>query len=126
MKTFKEYISEAFSLAPVVDLTTNGTDVKIQEVKNQLNRNIDLTLRQNFQTVDEALSKLSKILAMYNLDIPRVEFGDLKQNSLKIPVGLKGIVWDEFAGKLEQLNPYYLKFSYVLNDGLYKCSAELE
>ena len=82
MKTFKEYISEAFSLAPVVDLTTNGTDVKIQEVKNQLNRNIDLTLRQNFQTVDEALSKLSKILAMYNLDIPRVEFGDLKQNSL--------------------------------------------
>ena len=126
MKTFKEYISEAFSLAPVVDLTTNGTDVKIQEVKNQLNRNIDLTLRQNFQTVDEALSKLSKILAMYNLDIPRVEFGDLKQNSLRIPVGLKGIVWDEFDGKMEQLNPYYLKFSYTLNDGLYKCSAELE
>ena len=60
------------------------------------------------------------------LDIPRVEFGDLKQNSLKIPVGLKGIVWDEFDGKLEQLNPYYLKFSYTLNDGLYKCSAELE
>lgn len=125
MKSFKQFINE-ISVFPVVDLETNGTDIKIPEVKNQLNRNIDLTLRQSFKTVDEAIVKLSKILAMYNLDIPRVHFSDLKSNTLQIPVGMKGIVWDEFDGKLEQIDPYILKFSYILNDGLYKCSAELE
>ena len=126
MKTFKQFINEAISLVPVVDLTTNGSDVKIPEVKNHLNKNIDLILRQQFYSLEEALSKLAKILASYNLDIPKVDFKDLKSGSLTIPVGAKGVVWDEFDGKMELINSYNLKFSYKLIDGLYKCSAELE
>lgn len=125
MKSFKQFINE-LSLVPVVDLETSGTDINIPEIKNQLNRNLDLVLRQQFKTVDEALAKLSKILAMYNLDIPRVEFKDLKQNSLTIPVGTKAIVWDELDGKMKESSPVNLQFSYKLIDGLYKCSAEIK
>lgn len=125
MKSFKQFINE-LSLVPVVDLETSGTDINIPEIKNQLNRNLDLVLRQQFKTVDEALAKLSKILAMYNLDIPRVDFKDLKQNSLTIPVGTKALVWDELDGKMKESSPVNLQFSYKLIDGLYKCSAEIK
>jgi hypothetical protein len=125
MKTFKEYITELYINAPIVDIETTGTDVAIPEIKNQLNRNIDLTLRQSFKTVEEALVKLSKILAMYSLDIPQVDINDTKNGTLNLTVGLHNTKWDEFDGKILNTNPYILKFSYNLVDGLYKCSAEL-
>lgn len=125
MKTFKQYISELYVNSPIVDIETSGTDIAIPETKNQLNRNIDLTLRQSFKTVDEALIKLSKILAMYSLDIPQADINDAKNGTLKLIIGYHNTKWDEFDGKISNTNPYILKFSYNLIDGLYKCSAKL-
>jgi hypothetical protein len=125
MKTFKEYFSESYINAPIVDIETSGTDVAIPEIKNQLNRNIDLILRQSFKTVDEALIKLSKILAMYSLDIPHADINDAKSGTVKLTVGHHNTKWDEFDGKIENTDPWILKFSYNLINGLYKCSAEL-
>jgi hypothetical protein len=125
MKSFKSFLSELAVLVPVVDIETTGTDVAIPEIKNQLNRNIDLTLRQSFVTIDQALVKLSKILAMYSLDIPKVDTDDNKSDTLNLIVGHHNLKWDEFDGKIENTTPYILKFSYKLIDGLYKCSAEL-
>lgn len=110
---------------PVVSITTTGTDVSIPEIKNELNKNIDLTLRQSFYSIEEALVKLSKILAMYSLDIPQVDCDDTKSATLNLIVGHHNVKWDEFEGKMVNANPYILKFSYNLIDGLYKCSAEL-
>lgn len=125
MKTFKEFCKESYINAPIVDIETTGTDVAIPEIKNQLNRNIDLTLRQSFKTVEEAVVKLSKILAMYSLDIPQVDINDTKQGTVKLTVDHHNTKWDEFDGRIENTNPWILKFSYNLVDGLYKCSAEL-
>lgn len=125
MKSFKQFVSESFSLVPVVDIETSGTDVSIPEIKNELNRNLALILRQSFKTVEEAITKVNKILSMYSLDIPFIDFDNIKQNSVELPVGHHNLRWDEFDGKLESSIPYILKFSFVLNDGLYKCSAEL-
>jgi hypothetical protein len=126
MKSFKQFINEIYSIAPVVDIETTGTDVSIPEIKNQLNKNIDLTLRQSFKSVEEALVKLSKILAMYSLDIPQVDSNDIKTGTVDLVVGHHNLNWDEFDGKIDNSNPYILKFSFKLIDGLYKCSAELK
>lgn len=124
MKTFKTFIRE-YSL-PVVNIETSGSDVNIPEVRNELNRNIDLILRQSFITVEQAISKLSKLLAMYNLDIPQVDSNDIKNDSIALTVGHHNIKWDELNGEIVDSDPYILKFSYKLIDGLYKCSAELK
>lgn len=127
MKSFKQFINEIHLLAPIVDIETTGTsDVSIPEIKNQLNRNIDLVLRQSYRTVEEALVKLSKILAMYSLDIPQVDSNDIKNGTVDLVVGHHNLKWDEFDGKVDNSNPFILKFSFELVDGLYKCSAELK
>lgn len=126
MKTYRKFINEIAIHVPVVDINTTGADVNIPEIKNELNRNIDLVLRPEFQTVEEALVKLSKILAMYNLDIPQVDSDDKKSDTLNLIVGHHNLKWDEFEGKIIESDPFILQFSYKLNDGLYKCSAELK
>ncbi len=125
MKNYTTFINEIAIHVPVVNIDTSGSDVSIPEVKNELNRNIDLVLRQEYQTVEEALDKLSKILAMYNLDIPQVDTNAKKSDTFTLVVGHHNTKWDEFDGKLVNSNPYTLRFSYSLHDGLYKCSAEL-
>jgi hypothetical protein len=126
MKTFRELVTEISINVPVINIDTSGTDVSIPEVKNELNRNIDLILKQEYQTVEEALAKLSKILAMYSLDIPQVDSDNKKSDSMNLVVGHHNLVWDEFEGKMVESNPFILNFSYTLSDGLYKCSAELQ
>ena len=106
MKSFKKFLNEMYVSSPIVDIETTGTDISIQEIKNQLNRNIDLTLRQSFLTVEHAISKLSKILAMYNLDIPQIDSNDIKSDSINLIVGHHNTKWDEFNGKIENTNPY--------------------
>ena len=128
MKSYKQFVTEMFSLVPVVDITTTGTDVSIPEIKNELNRNIDIVLRQSFITVEEALQKISKILSMYALHIPQVDSNDIKSDSITLVVGTHSIKWDELTGKVaeEDTFPFRLTFSFKLVDGLYKCSAELK
>lgn len=125
MKTFKEFVTEMFTMYPVVDIQTTGSDINIPEIKNELNKNIDIIFRQSFISVDAALEKLAKILAMYSLDIPRVDSNDKKFGSMVLPIGDKNIKYDEFDGQIEKTSPFNLKFSYKLIDGLYKCSAEI-
>ena len=127
MKSFKAFLNEKFLAAPVVDIETPATtDISIPEIKNQLNRNIDLIFNQSFVSIEQAISKLSKLLAMYNLDIPQVDSNDMKSDSIQLTVGHRNVKWDEFDGKINETNPYILKCSYKLIDGLYKCSAKIE
>ena len=127
MKTFKQFMVESFSLVPVVSIDTTGTDVSLPDVKNELNRNIDLIFRQSFVTVEEALQKLGKILSMYSLHIPQVDSNDIKSNSITLVVGTNGVKWDEFDGRIDDSEafPFRVKFSFKIIGGLYKCSAEL-
>lgn len=127
MKTFRKLVTEisAFNV-PVVSIDSTGTDVNIKEIKNELNKNIDLVLKSEFYTVEEAIQKISKILSMYSLDLPRVDLENEKSGSLSLNVGTKNFVFDEFDGEIENIKPFILQFKYKLNDGLYKCSAELK
>lgn len=123
MKSYKEFMAEIYSV-PVVDIETTGTDVSLPEIKSELNRNLSLIFRQQFQTLDSAVSKLRKLLAMYNLSLPQINSYETS-GTMKIVVGKHNIVWDEFKGELEDYTTGDLKFTYKLIDGLYKCSAEL-
>jgi hypothetical protein len=122
LKSFKEFFSEYVA---VVSIDTTGSDVSIPEIKNELNRNIDLILRQQFQTVEEAANKIRKILSMYNLDLPQIDCDDTAKGNLKMTVGYKHIVYDELKGELEELHPLIFSMSYKLINGLYKVSGEL-
>jgi hypothetical protein len=124
MLSFRKFLAEMHTNVPVVNIDTTGTDISIPEIKNQLNRNIDLELRQSFVTVEAALEKISKILAMYALDIPQVDSNDIKSGGVILTVGRYNIKWDEFTGKVDEI-PLKLQFKFKLDNGLYKCSAKL-
>jgi hypothetical protein len=122
LKSFKTFIAEQ---VPVVTIDTTGTDVTIPEIKNELNKNIDLILRQQYQSVEEAANKVRKILSMYNLDLPQIDCDDTKQGSLKMTVGYQHKVYDEIKGELQPVVPLIFAFNYQLINGLYKVSGEL-
>ena len=123
MLKFKEFLKEYH--VPVVNISTTGNDVDIQEIKNELNRNLDLILTGNFVTVEQALNKVRKLLSMYNLDLPQIDSDDKKEDTIKVSVGHQHLGYDEFTGKMDNFVPNTLQFSYKLIDGLYKCKAEL-
>lgn len=123
-KAFKSYLQEHQS--PVAYIDTSGTqDISIPEIRNELNRHISLLFRQSFVTVESAVQRLAKILALYSLNIPEIDSNDNKSDTLKLIVGHNNITWDEFSGEIKNTNPWILTFSYKLEDGLYKCSAEI-
>lgn len=123
MKSFKQFVKEKYT--PVVNITTTGFDVTIPEVKNEVNRNIDLIFNSSYVTVDEATNKLRKLLSMYNLDLPQLDTNDKKEDTIKLSVGHHHLGYDEFTGKIDNFVTTDLTFSYKLVDGLYKCKAEL-
>ena len=112
--------------APASVDTTGTQDINIPEIKNELNRHIDLIFRHQFVTVESAVQKLSKVLALYSLNVPLLDVDDMKSGSIDLVVGPNDIVYDERTGMLANSKPYILSFSYVLLDGLYKCSAEIK
>ena len=128
MKSFKQlksYLQEHQS--PVAYIDTSGSqDISIPEIRNELNRHMALIFRQSFVTVESAVQRLAKILAIYSLDIPQIDSNDKSSDTLKLIVGHNNTKWDEFDGKIKNTNPWILTFSYKLEDGLYKCSAEIE
>lgn len=124
---FKGYLNEHMSQYAPASVDTTGTqDINIPEIKNELNRHIDLILRHHFVTIESAVQKLSKVLALYSLNIPLLDVNDKKSGSVDLVVGHNDTVYDEIAGKLVNSNPFILSFSYMLEDGLYKCSAKIE
>ena len=123
-KQFKTYLQEHQS--PVAYIDTTGTqDVSIPEIRNELNRHIALIFRQSFVTVESAVQRLSKILALYSLDIPQIDSDNKTSDTLDLVVGHYNTTWDELSGEIKNSNPWILTFSYKLEDGLYKCSAEI-
>lgn len=123
-KLFKGYLGEHMS--PVANIDTSGTqDIAIPEIRNELNRHIALIFRQEFVTVDSAIQRLSKILALYSLYLPDIDTDDTKSGKFVVPIGNNDTRWDEMTGKLVASNPWNLKFSYAQIDGLYKCQAEV-
>lgn len=124
-KQFKSYLQEHQS--PVAYIDTTGTqDIAIPEIRNELNRHIDLIFRQSFVTIESAIQRLSKVLSLYSLNIPAIDSDDKGSDTLSLVVGHNDTKWDEFDGKIENPDPWILKFSYKLEDGLYKCSAKIE
>ena len=106
--------------------TTGTQDINIPEIKNELNRHIDLILRHHFVTIESAVQKLSKVLALYSLNIPILDVNDKKFGSVDLVVSHNDTKYDELTGRLINSSPFILSFSYVLEDGLYKCSAEIK
>lgn len=123
MKTYKKFISELYN-APVVNVSSTGYDTDIPEIKNELNRNLDLILSRQFVTVEEAIHTVRKLLSNYNLDLPQVDIDDVKEGSLKLDVNYNHTGMDEFDGEFKP-DRKQLIFSFKLIDGLYKCIAEL-
>jgi len=107
-------------------IDTSGTqDINIPEIKNELNRHLSLVLRQPFVTVEQAIHRITKLLALYSLNLPPVDSDDKPSGNLNLVVGNNETKWDEFDGKIKNTNPWILNFTYSLNDGLYDCSAKI-
>lgn len=124
MKSFKMFMQESVTAVDI--LPDAGLDIAIPEIKNELNRNIDLLFNQSYVTVDAAVSRLRKLLAMYTYDLPTIDTDDNVQGTIKLTIGHHHLGYDEFKGPIKGFDDVEMVFSYKLVDGLYKCSADVK
>lgn len=133
MKTFKllrAVINEHMHV-PVVSIDKQFVDVNDIETKNEINKNLALTVRRGFTSPAEAIVKISKILAMYGIQVPKIDTSEGSFDRKVVPV----YQYDYWTGETKDgtfLAPSefpkeqnFLVFTSMLMNGIFKCTAEV-
>lgn len=129
MITFKRLLSEIQAHSPIVPVEASKFDLKDEDTFNEINKNLDTTLSVGFSTVGEAFTKVRKILAMYRIELPQVDYVDNKAGTIKLPITQKDTsgenYFDVTGPAQEKAKDHMLFFSYKLSNGIYAVSAEI-
>jgi len=143
MKSFKEYLGEGCDVV-VVSIEKNNADFNMLATRMEINQNLALVLSPKFFNPYMGWIKVSKVLAMYGITLPRVIFKDLldgeeivvlQQFGEKTGVLPTDAPWNpgEIANvapphEPEEHNEYYLVFNYTLDweeGGFYNMTARV-
>jgi hypothetical protein len=129
MKTFKEFISEISYNVPVVSIDKNQVDLDDENTVNELNKNLSIALSKDFSNSGEGLNAAKKILTMYGIELPEIDFKNKKEGSVSIPVSQYKSSgenhFDVTAPFTEKNEKHKFTFNYSLKDGKYDVSAEV-
>lgn len=129
MKTFKEFISEISYNVPVVSIDKNQVDIDDENTVNELNKNLSIALSKDFSNSGEGLNAAKKILTMYGIELPEIDFKNKKEGSVSIPISqYKSSGESHFsvtAPFTEKNEKHKFTFNYSLKDGKYDVSAEV-
>jgi hypothetical protein len=129
MITIKKLLSEIQAHSPIVPVEASKFDLKNEETFEEINKNLDTTLSVGFSTVGEAFTKVRKVLAMYRIELPQVDYNDNKSGTIKIPITQKDTsgenYFDVTGPAQEKSKDHMLFFSYKLSNGIYAVSAEI-
>jgi len=129
MKTFREFISEISYNVPVVSIDKNQVDIDDENTVNELNKNLSIALSKDFSNSGEGLNAAKKILTMYGIELPEIDFKNKKEGSVSIPISqYKSSGESHFnvtAPFTEKNEKHKFTFNYSLKDGKYDVSAEV-
>lgn len=132
MKKFRELFVECgCGNAPVVSLSKVMVDLESPATRDEINRNLSAVLTEKFTSPQGAMLKIARVLSLYNIFIPKLDY-DNKENGEKIITITQ--FGDRWGRKVDGTitspgNPdtpkYFLYFSYRLDDGFYDAKASV-
>lgn len=130
MKTFKTLINE-LAIVPTVSLDKNQSDIDHVHARNEINKNLRVSMAQGYANPHAAFEKVRKILSGYGIEIPQTNFYDA-------PAGVKIVPISQFGAKSgaklsgeidppkgeENDEDYFLYFTFAFGEnGVYSAFA---
>ena len=132
MLKFGEFIAEGGYNITVVSIDKDKVDLSKEATRNEINRNIAAELSSHFMNPYGAWLKISRILDMYNIFLPKVIFNDELEGEEIIALNQFGGRWGaDLTGKVTSPGQpdhteYYLYYSYGIGEsGFYETYAEM-
>lgn len=130
MKNFKEFISELYNV-PLANIEKIEVDLDNDSTINELNKNLAISLSKDFSNIGDGLNAAKKILTMYGIELPQINFKDLSKGKgiVSIPIGQ----YKSSGANTFNINPpfgeknenHIFKFTYQLGNGVYDIHAEV-
>lgn len=128
MLSFREFIEE--HTIPVVYISKNQVDLAKESTRNELNRNLAASFASEISSPYVGWTKLDKILAMYHIIVPRINFEEGEDGEYVLAISqFGGKFGASMDGTITSPNEpdqadYFLYYSYALGGGgFYKATA---
>jgi hypothetical protein len=132
MLKFSEFVTEGGYHVPVVSISKDKVDLSKDSTRNEMNRNISAELSRSFTTPYGGWLKVSRVLEMYNVFLPKVIFEDDMEGEEIVALSQFGDKWGaELNGTITSPNhgdesEFYLYYSFGIGDsGFYECYASV-
>jgi hypothetical protein len=133
MKKFRELFVECgCGHAPVVSLSKVMVNLDVQDTRDEINRNISAELSQDFATPAGAWMKIGKVLSMYNIFLPRLDYDNSRSGEKIIALLQFGDRWGAKVDgtrtppHMPDAPAHYLYFIYGIDaSGFYKAFASV-
>jgi hypothetical protein len=130
MINFREFISEGGYNVPVVSLDKEKVNLSNESTRNEINRNLAAVLSSGSTNPYGSWIRVSKVLSMYGVNLPRVIFQDAEEGEEVVEIHQFGEKWGaSLDGTVTQPNDvgypdYYLYFNYGIGEnGFYESFA---
>ena len=129
MKTFKQFIFESGINVPVVSIEKTEVDLDNPNTVNEINKNLSIALSKDFANAGEGLNAAKKVLTMYGIELPKIDFNSEDKGSVKVLIGQYTSSGESHYNVTppfsERNTNHSFTFTYELKDGRYDVHAEV-
>lgn len=125
MLGFKQFIAEGHDSIPIAHIEKSGSNLADKITRQELNHNLALAVAGNNINPYSAWNRVSKVLVLFGITLPKVIFHDLEMGEEIVHIDQFGArSGAELNGTVEKLNnldevQYYFYFSYEMDDNGY-------
>jgi len=129
LKSFKEFVMELHDV-PVVSIEKTQVELDEPETVNEINKNLQIVLSKDFANIGEGLNACKKILTMYGIELPQINFKDQNKGKILVNIGQfksSGENHHNITGPFQERNEHHtFTFTYELINGSYDVHAEVK
>jgi hypothetical protein len=125
MLGFKQFVVEGHDSFPIAHIEKSGSNLADKTTRQELNHNLALALAGNNINPYSAWNRVSKVLVLFGITLPKVIFHDLDMGEEIVHIDQFGArSGAELNGTVEKMNnldevQYYFYFSYEMDDNGY-------
>jgi hypothetical protein len=132
MFNFREFLNEGGYHLPVVSISKDKVDLSNDITRDEINRNLSAVMSQQWINPYSALLKVTKLLSMYGITLPKIVLDNEIDDELVIVLNQFGPkIGAKLDGTINTVqNPdegeFYLIFQYNLSDsGFLECFSSV-
>lgn len=125
MLGFKQFVVEGNDSIPTAHIEKSGSNLADKTTRQELNHNLALAVAGNNINPYSAWNRVSKVLVLFGITLPKVIFHDLDMGEEIVHIDQFGArSGAELNGTVEKMNnldevQYYFYFSYEMDDNGY-------